>query len=647
MDKLFALDTETVGLYGRILGFSTCSAEHDAAAWEATPANLALLKRKINQGWIPVFWNAAYDLQILEDNGILVPRYYDAMLADYNLNPTHASYSLEEAAIRYELTTSKVKMERFTEWNELLESRARTDARMTWDIWQIVSPQLKQDPRAWDWYEQWDNEYARVVQEMQSTGLYLDTKEVTRLTKHLEVKKTKLEQWFIKHKYYYLVPESGDGLLVEYKNQVSFNGELSYQPYEVKVPIDYVLTDKEQLQRQNTKTKWIQRTDWVFVPGTVTQTVGHHQGVYDHCDLPLFNPGSGTHVADALMRLGWIPSKLTKTKKPSTTNEVLDGLDYPIARVIITLAGVNKMLKTFLSKLTPEPDGFLRTGFGQTTTVTGRLSSFANERGGMNFQNIPARGNYGKQIRSMVISPPGYSIVDIDLSNIELRVLAHYLSKYCGDDRMVEAFVSGANIHDANAKLWELPRPDAKIAIFALLYGAWDEKLGKGDKARGAAIRATIDDKMPAIQELKEKVWKSCADHDGWFHTELGFRLYYPNIIWDNAYVEALNETDTSKAARRLAGFKVERAKRQVFNAALQGTAANILKVLQIKSRPVKKQLGASHAVSVHDESLYYILDSTAPQLAAALDKQYQSDLLSHCPIKGDCKIGKTWREVH
>lgn len=248
----------------------------------------------------------------------------------------------------------------------------------------------------------------------------------------------------------------------------------------------------------------------------------------------------------------------------------------------------------------------------------------------MNLQNLWRDGEIGATIRSLITVPPGYHIVGSDLSNIEARVLAHYLSLVFGFTALADAFTQGVDFHQVNADLWGCTRPQAKLLLYALLYGAGIKKIALGLGVSDKEAKAIIDkvyDGMP-IQDLKEKLWESCRKRKGVIYTCLGRRLYYPHI----------NARDHEKRAK---------AERQTFNALLQGGAADILKVLTLKALPTAHTMGAYLAASIHDELLFYCPEKNVEGLKLWLDETFKTPLLSHCPIKGEAKSGMSWLEVH
>lgn len=162
-----------------------------------------------------------------------------------------------------------------------------------------------------------------------------------------------------------------------------------------------------------------------------------------------FNISSPRQVGDILFEKLKIVEKAKKTKTGQyvTSEEVLQQLKNkaPIVSNILAYRGLKKLLGTYvdaLPKLINPRTGHIHTSFNQTVTATGRLSS-----SDPNLQNIPVRGEDGKDIRRCFIPEPGCLFFSADYSQIELRVMAHLSN----DANMIEAFREGHDIHTATA----------------------------------------------------------------------------------------------------------------------------------------------------------------------------------------------------
>ena len=286
-----------------------------------------------------------------------------------------------------------------------------------------------------------------------------------------------------------------------------------------------------------------------------------------------FNIASPRQVGDILFgKLKIIEKpKKTKTGQYVTSEDVLQTLKgkHEIVADILAHRGLKKLLGTYvdaLPKLINARTGHIHTSFNQTVTATGRLSS-----SDPNLQNIPVRGEDGKEIRRAFIPEPGCLFFSADYSQIELRVMAHL----SGDENMIEAFREGHDIHAATAaKIYKEAidsvtrdqRTKAKRANFGIIYGitVWGlaDRLNIGrDEAR-----QLIDgyfETFPHVHEYMEQA-KETARSQGYVDTLFGRRRYLADINSRNATVR---------------GF----AERNAINAPIQGTAADIIKVAMIR----------------------------------------------------------------
>ena len=352
-----------------------------------------------------------------------------------------------------------------------------------------------------------------------------------------------------------------------------------------------------------------------------------------------FNIASPRQVGDILFgKLKIIEKpKKTKTGQYVTSEDVLQTLKgkHEIVADILAHRGLKKLLGTYvdaLPKLINARTGHIHTSFNQTVTATGRLSS-----SDPNLQNIPVRGEDGKEIRRAFIPEPGCLFFSADYSQIELRVMAHL----SGDENMIEAFREGHDIHAATAaKIYKETidsvtrdqRTKAKRANFGIIYGitVWGlaDRLNIGrDEAR-----QLIDgyfETFPHVHEYMEQA-KETARSQGYVDTLFGRRRYLADINSRNATVR---------------GF----AERNAINAPIQGTAADIIKVamIRIHRRFKAERVRAKMILQVHDELNFSVPAEEKELVERIVLEEMQGAFEMKVPLTADCGWGANWLEAH
>lgn len=650
---IIALDTETQGLGrdAKLLGISWADASGSGAeAW--TDESASVWSQRI-EGRNVVMHNAAFDVPVLERNGLVIDNPHDTMVLAHVNDPSHESYSLRECAMR-EGTAMKQDFApedgwESAEWTDEMASYAEADAVATYELYHKYKAQLERDPKALRHYLTIEHPYSVVIREMERVGFTLDLPKLERVRQHLQRKAAGLER--VMGKVAGFVPTPAK----RYSNETLMGTYVTEEGGLIPAVTTYTtvrsggacwVKDRALTKQTNREMKLFSKGE-TYLPSKFEKSVV----VYEHCPLVPFNANSGAQIAERLTTLyGWEPAKFTKTGQPATGGEILEDLSYPLARMLTEYATTVKVLGSFIEPFSQKhDDGVLRGRFKQTGTRTGRLSS-----SDPNLQNIPTRSALGQHVRSLVIAPEGHVIVGIDLSNIEGRLLGEYLARIVGDFSMVEIFEAGIDFHQANADNWGVSRPDAKTLLYAVVYGAGPEKVGHGDKERGKKLMASLEKNAPGIFELKERIWEEARKRDGILHTLFGRRLVYSDIILDNA-IETAKRLKKDKpddyrdvSVKGLARSLVSRAERQIVNALLQGTAADVLKILTLEVRPQIHRANGMIAASVHDELLNYVPSDYAPWVRDQLTKAFTSDtMLKYAPITGDAAIGKSWKEVH
>lgn len=330
-------------------------------------------------------------------------------------------------------------------------------------------------------------------------------------------------------------------------------------------------------------------------------------------------------------------ARKTKTGQYSTSEEVLETLrdKHPIVEKILAHRALKKLLSTYveaLPKLINPRTGRIHTSFNQAVTATGRLSS-----SNPNLQNIPVRGEDGREIRKAFVPDEDCTFFSADYSQIELRIMAHL----SGDEHMIADFNAGHDIHAATAarifhkSIDEVTRDErrkAKTANFGIIYGisafGLSERLGI---PRGEA-KELIDSYFDTYPKVKEFM-STCierAQERGYILTEFKRRRYLADINSRNATVR---------------GY----AERNAVNAPIQGTAADIIKVamVAIDRRLREEHLDTKMILQVHDELNFSVphheLDTVRRLVVEEMERAYSMRV----PLLAECGSGTNWLEAH
>ena len=352
-----------------------------------------------------------------------------------------------------------------------------------------------------------------------------------------------------------------------------------------------------------------------------------------------FNIASPKQVGDILFEKLKIVEKAKKTKTGQyvTSEEVLQQLKnkHEIVADILEHRGLKKLLGTYidaLPSLINKRTGHIHTSFNQTITATGRLSS-----SDPNLQNIPIRGEDGKEIRKAFIPEPGCLFFSADYSQIELRVMAH-LSQ---DENMIRVFSEGKDLHAATAaNIYKKPieevtrdeRTKSKRANFGIIYGITVFGLAERLDIPREEAKMLIDGyfaTFPQVHDYMEKS-KEIARQKGYVTTLFGRRRYLPDINSHNATVR---------------GF----AERNAINAPIQGTAADIIKVAMIRifQRFKAENIKSKMILQVHDELNFSVLPEEKEKVEKIVLEEMQNAISLAVPLVADSGFGSNWLEAH
>ena len=329
--------------------------------------------------------------------------------------------------------------------------------------------------------------------------------------------------------------------------------------------------------------------------------------------------------------------KKTKTGQFVTSEDVLTQLagKHEIVAEILAFRGLQKLLSTYIDNLPlliNKHTGHIHTSFNQCVTATGRLSSTDP-----NLQNIPIRGEDGKEIRKAFVPEPGCQFFSADYSQIELRVMAHL----SGDENMIRVFSEGKDLHAATAAtIYKKPieevsrdeRTKSKRANFGIIYGITIFGLAERLDISRDEARQLIDgffETFPKVKDYMERA-KEEARKKGYVETLFGRRRYLPDINSGNATVR---------------GF----AERNAINAPIQGTAADIIKVamIRIHDRFQREGLRSKMILQVHDELNFTVYPEEKDRVGEIVLQEMQNALPLSVPLVADSGWGDNWLEAH
>ncbi|MBI2869145.1 MAG: DNA polymerase I [Chloroflexi bacterium] len=320
----------------------------------------------------------------------------------------------------------------------------------------------------------------------------------------------------------------------------------------------------------------------------------------------------------------------------STEAAVLEELRgaHPIINLILEYRQLAKLKSTYIDALpglVNERTGRVHTSFNQTRTATGRLSSSEP-----NLQNIPVRGELGREIRRAFIAPPGACLLAGDYSQIDLRVLAH-LSQ---DPTLLESFQSDEDIHAATAaRLFNVPpaavtadmRRLAKTVNFGVIYGMSGYGLQQAtelSREEAAQFIHAYFEKHSGVRDFLETT-RQKARRDGYVETLLGRRRYIPDINSPNRVVR-------------------EAAERMAINMPVQGTSADIIKVAMIDlcRQMDRLSLKSKMLLQVHDELLFEVPLDEADAMRELVPRVMSAAVTLSVPVRVEIKQCASWGEM-
>ena len=351
-----------------------------------------------------------------------------------------------------------------------------------------------------------------------------------------------------------------------------------------------------------------------------------------------FNLGSPKQLQEILFGKLELPVKRkTPGGQPSTAEDVLQELaiEHALPRIILEHRGLAKLKSTYTDRL-PEKinarTGRIHTHYHQAITATGRLSSTDP-----NLQNIPIRTPEGRRIRKAFVAPEGTTLLAADYSQIELRIMAHL----SGDERLLQAFADGEDIHQATAaEVFGLDidavepeqRRAAKAINFGLMYGMSAWGLSRQLELPRSEAEHYIDryfERYPGVRRFMEEI-RQQARKDGYVETLFGRRLW-------------ADEIRSGNPARRQA------AERAAINAPMQGTAADIIKraMIDVDAWIQAENVPARLVMQVHDELVLEVDSGALDEVRAGVVERMRNAARLDVVLEVDAGAGKDWESAH
>lgn len=366
------------------------------------------------------------------------------------------------------------------------------------------------------------------------------------------------------------------------------------------------------------------------------QLVAITQRIYEYAG-ETFNLNSPKQMSVVLFEnMALRHGKKTKTGY-STNNEVLEGLRdvHPIIEEILNYRQLSKLKSTYtdaLEKLISDKTGHIHTKFLQTVTTTGRLSS-----ADPNLQNIPIRVEEGRKIRkAFTATDEDHILLAADYSQIELRLLAHFAA----DPVLTDSFLHNEDIHTRTAgEIFDVPmeqvnrdmRRTAKVVNFGIIYGISSYGLSNDLGITRKMAQEYIDGYFARYPNVKRYLDDTVAEArgKGYATTLMNRRRYLPDLHSKNFNLRSF-------------------AERTAMNTPLQGSAADIIKLVMVKLYAALKDGGyeSRMILQVHDELIIDCLKSEFDQVKILLRDLMEHTVLLKVPLTVDMKAGNDWYQM-
>lgn len=379
---------------------------------------------------------------------------------------------------------------------------------------------------------------------------------------------------------------------------------------------------------------------------------------YTPVEHVVFNPSSRDHIALKLKEAGWVPTEFTDKGAPKVDDEVLEHVrvEDPDKQRCIDLIKEYLMIQKRIGQAAEgdkawlryvQEDGKIHGSVNPNGAVTGRAThSFPNlgqVPGVRSPYGEPCRAAFGAEHHLDGLTGLPWVQAGIDASGLELRCLAHFMSKYDGG-AYADVILNG-DIHTVNQQAAELPtRDNAKTFIYGFLYGAGDEKIGQivgAGKERGKELKKKFLENTPAIAALREGIQQTLVESSRWVAGE-------QKVKWKRRWIKGLD------------GRKVHvRSPHAALNTLLQSAGALICKLWIVETEELLLKAGLKHGWDgdfaymawVHDEIQVACRTPEIAQQVIDTAQQAMRNVGEHfkfrCRLDTEGKMGPNWAVCH
>ncbi|MBX9242327.1 DNA polymerase [Klebsiella pneumoniae] len=379
---------------------------------------------------------------------------------------------------------------------------------------------------------------------------------------------------------------------------------------------------------------------------------------YTPVEHVVFNPSSRDHIALKLKEAGWVPTEFTEKGAPKVDDEVLEHVrvEGPEKQRCIDLIKEYLMIQKRIGQAAEgdkawlryvQEDGKIHGSVNPNGAVTGRAThSFPNlgqVPGVRSPYGEPCRAAFGAEHHLDGLTGKPWVQAGIDASGLELRCLAHFMSKY--DDGAYADVILNGDIHTVNQTAAELPtRDNAKTFIYGFLYGAGDEKIGQivgAGKERGKELKKKFLENTPAIAALREGIQQTLVESSRWVAGE-------QKVKWKRRWIKGLD------------GRKVHvRSPHAALNTLLQSAGALICKLWIVETEELLLKAGLKHGWDgdfaymawVHDEIQVACRTTEIAQQVIDIAQQAMRNVGEHfkfrCRLDTEGKMGPNWAVCH